>query len=147
MEIKFDELIRTIRVFVDFLAVFGITFEILPIKFSPLRWLGNRLNKSTNERIDKIQEQVDRMEYENDMRDLRNVKSRIHQYGQSIRKGEELTEEIIKSAFDDLDVYDFYKDKYKYMDINGKKVKINGEVETDRVLLKEVANKPKKKIV
>lgn len=147
MEIKFDELIRTIRVFVDFLAVFGITFEILPIKFSPLRWLGNRLNKSTNERIDKIQEQVDRMEYENDMRDLRNVKSRIHQYGQSIRKGEELTEEIIKSAFDDLDVYDFYKDKYKYMDINGKKVKINGEVETDRALLKEAANKPKKKIV
>lgn len=147
MEIKFDELIRVIRVFVDFLAVFGITFEILPIKFSPLRWLGNRLNKSTNERIDKIQKQVDRMEYENDMRDLRNVKSRIHQYGQSIRKGEELTEEMVKSAFDDLDVYDFYKDKYKYMNINGKKVKINGEVETDRVLLKEVANKPKKKIV
>lgn len=144
MEIKFDELIKAIRIIVDFLAVFGITFEVLPIKFSPLRWLGNRLNKSTNERIDHIQEQVDRMEYENDMRDLRNVKSRIHQYGQSIRKGEELTEEMIKSAFDDLDVYDFYKDKYKYMDINGKKVKINGEVETDRVLLKEAANRPKK---
>ena len=109
-----------------------------------MRWLGNRLNKSTNERIDKIQGQVDRMEYENDMRDLRNIKSRIHQYGQSIRKGEELTEEIIKSAFDDLDVYDFYKDKYKYMNINGKRVKINGEVETDRVLLKEAANKPRK---
>lgn len=144
MEIKFDELIKAIRIIVDFLAVFGITFEVLPIKFSPLRWIGNRLNKSTNEIIDKIQEQVDRMEYENDMRDLRNVKSRIHQYGQSIRKGEELTEEMIKSAFDDLDVYDFYKDKYKYMDINGKKVKINGEVETDRVLLKEAANRPKK---
>lgn len=144
MEIKFDELIKAIRIIVDFLAVFGITFEVLPIKFSPLRWIGNRLNKSTNERIDHIQEQVDRMEYENDMRDLRNVKSRIHQYGQSIRKGEELTEEMIKSAFDDLDVYDFYKDKYKYMNINGKRVKINGEVETDRVLLKEAANRPKK---
>lgn len=144
MEIHFDELIKYIRIIVDFLAVFGITFEVLPIKFSPLRWLGNRLNKSTNERIDKIKSQVDRMEYENDMRDLRNVKSRIHQYGQSIRKGEELTEEIIKSAFDDLDVYDFYKYKYKYMNINGKKVKINGEVETDRVLLKEAAIKPKK---
>lgn len=144
MEIKLDELIKAIRIIVDFLAVFGITFEVLPIKFSPLRWLGNRLNKSTNERIDKIQKQVDRMEYENDMRDLRNVKSRIHQYGQSIRKGEELTEEMIKSAFDDLDVYDFYKDKYKYMDINGKKVKINGEVETDRVLLKEAVNRSKK---
>lgn len=144
MEINFDELLKDIRIIVDFLAVFGITFEVLPIKFSPLRWLGNRLNKSTNERIDKIQGQVDRMEYENDMRDLRNIKSRIHQYGQSIRKGEELTEEMIKSAFDDLDVYDFYKDKYKYMNINGKRIKINGEVETDRVLLKENATKPKK---
>ena len=144
MEIKFDELLKSIRIIIDFLAVFGITFEVLPIKFSPLRWLGNRLNKSTNERIDKIQGQVDRIEYENDMRDLRNVKSRIHQYGQSIRKGEKLTEEMIKSAFDDLDVYDFYKDKYKYMNINGKRVKINGEVEIDRVLLKEAANKPKK---
>lgn len=144
MEIKFDELLKAIRIIVDFLALFGITFEVLPVKFSPLRWIGNRLNKSTNERIDKIQEQVDRMEYENNMRDLRNVKSRIHQYGQSIRKGEELTEEMIKSAFDDLDVYDFYKDKYKYMNINGKKVKINGEVETDRVLLKEAVNKPRK---
>lgn len=140
----FNEIIKIIRIAVDFLAIFGITFEVLPIKFSPLRWIGNRLNKSTNERIDHIQKQVDRMEYENDMRDLRNVKSRIHQYGQSIRKGEELTEEMIKSAFDDLDVYDFYKDKYKYMNINGKRVKINGEVETDRVLLKEAANKPKR---
>ena len=144
MEIKFDELLKAIRIIVDFLAVFGITFEVLPIKFSPLRWLGNRLNKATNEKIDKIQGQVDRMEYEYNMRDLRNVKSRIHQCGQSIRNGEELTEEMIKSAFDDLDVYDFYKDKYKYMNINGKKVKINGEVETDRVLLKEAATKPKK---
>ena len=144
MVIKFDELFKAIRIIIDFLALFGITFEVLPIKFSPLRWLGNRLNKATNEKIDKIQGQVDRMEYENDMRDLRNVKSRIHHYGQSIRKEEELTEEMIKSAFDDLDVYDFYKDKYKYMNINGKKVKINEEVETDRVLLKEAANKPKK---
>ena len=86
MEIKFDELLKAIRIIIDFLALFGITFEVLPVKFSPLRWIGNRLNKSTNERIDKIQEQVDRMEYENNMRDLRNVKSRIHQYGQSIRK-------------------------------------------------------------
>ena len=49
MEIKFDELLKAIRIIIDFLAVFGITFEVLPIKFSPLRWLGNRLNKSTNE--------------------------------------------------------------------------------------------------
>ena len=144
INIKIDEILKVIRMIIEFLAIFGITFEVLPIKFSPLRWLGNRLNKTTNEKINKIQDQVDRMEYENDMRDLRNVKSRIHQYGQSIRKGEELTEEMIKSAFDDLDVYDFYKDKYKYMNINGKKIKINGEVETDRVLLKESATKPKK---
>lgn len=143
---KFDinNIINAIRLIVDFLAIFGITIELIPIKFSPLRWIGEKLTKSTNDRIDKIQSQVNKIEYENDMRDLRNTKSRIHQYGMSIRRGEILPEDTIKSAFDDLDVYDFYKDKYQYMNINGKKIKINGEVEVDRALLKEAASKSKK---
>jgi len=130
--LKIFDLIKTIA---GSLAVFGLTFELLPIKIAPLKWIGDRLNKNVNDKIDKIQAQVNRIEYENDMKDLRNVKSRLHQYGLAIRNGEILTDDIIKSAFDDLDVYDGYKDTYKYMIINGKKVKINGEVEADRHLI------------
>ena len=130
-----------LRTCLEILAVLGITVEIVPIKFSPLRWIGNRLNRGVNERCDNIQKKIDTMEYENEMRDLRNTKSRIHQYGQALRRGEVLSDEMIQSAFDDLDVYDYYKDKYQYMNINGKKSKINGEVEVDRELLKKAASK------
>lgn len=140
-----NEFIKIVRIVVDLLVVSGGIIEISPIKVSPLKWIGKKLTESTNERIDKIQTQVDRIEYENDMRDLRNTKSRIHQYGLQLRRGEELTEEVIKSAFDDLDVYDFYKEKYQYMNINGKKIKINGEVEADRQLLIREATKERKK--
>jgi hypothetical protein len=143
IQIDFHNLIYVIRVIVDLLAICGVTIEVLPIKVSPLKWIGKKITESTNERIDKIQKQVDTIEYENDMRDLRNTKSRIHQYGLQLRKGEDLSEEIIKSAFDDLDVYDFYKEKYHFMNINGKKIKINGEVEVDRKLLQDAAARKK----
>ena len=132
---------RTAGDIVGVLALFGITIELIPIKISPFKWLGDKFGKSINDKIDKIQTQVDRIEYENDMRDLRNTKSRIHQYGQELRKGNKLPPEVIKSAFDDLDVYDFYKEKYKFMEINGKRTKINGEVEVDRQLLMKEATK------
>ena len=143
IQIDFHNLIYVIRVIVDLLAICGVTIEVLPIKVSPLKWIGKKITESTNERIDKIQKQVDTIEYENDMRDLRNTKSRIHQYGLQLRKGEDLSEEIIKSAFDDLDVYEFYKEKYHFMNINGKKIKINGEVEVDRKLLQDAAARKK----
>lgn len=136
---------RTAGDIVGVLALFGITIEIIPVKISPFKWLGDRFGKSINDKIDKIQKQVDKIEYENDMRDLRNTKSRIHQYGQELRKGHKLPQEIIKSAFDDLDVYDFYKEKYHEMEINGKRTKINGEVEADRQLLIRAATKISKK--
>ena len=136
---------RTAGDIVGVLALFGITIEVIPIKISPFKWLGDRFGKGINEHIDKVEKRVDKIEYENDMRDLRTTKSRIHMYGQSIRLGEELSPELIKSAFDDLDVYDFYKEKYHEMEINGKKTKINGEVEADRQLLIKEATKQKKK--
>ena len=131
---KMFEYIKTI---VSTLALLGITLDILPIKISPLKWLGDRLNKSTNERIDKIENKVNTIEYNNDMKDLRNTKSRIHSYGMLLKKGEKLPTDTLKSALDDLDVYDYYKETYKYMEINGRKFKINGEVEVDRQLIQE----------
>lgn len=130
--IKFFEAIKTIA---GCLAVFGITFELLPGKISPLKWLGNKMLKSTNDRIDTIDKKVNKMHYENDMKDLRTIKSRIHSYGMLIKKGEILSYDTLKSALDDLDVYDYYKEIYKVMEINGRKVKINGEIEVDRQLI------------
>ena len=128
---------------VKLLALFGITMEVLPIKISPLKFLGQRLFKSTNDRIDKIQNQVNKIEYDNHMEDLRNIKSRLHNYGRMLTKGEILSENTLKSAMDDLNMYDFYKDKYQYIEVNGRKVKINGEIEIDRQLIIDAMKKNK----
>ena len=131
---KFLELSKNIA---SVLACVGIIVEITPIKISPLEWIGKRINKGVNDRIDKIQEQVDSIEYKNDMKDLADVRNRLISYGILMQKGEELSCDIIRSIQHDLDMYDYYKDTYQYMEINGRKVKINGEVETTRKLINE----------
>lgn len=119
------------------LAVLGVVIEVTPIKISPLRWIGNRLNKNTNEKIDKLEKRMDTMEYKNAMKDLADVRNRIISYGLIIKNGEKLDSNALRNIQHDLDMYDYYKETYKYMDINGRKVVINGEIETARELIKE----------
>lgn len=120
---------------VAFLAIFGVTLELTPVKISPLGWLGKHLNRDLNAKVDKIQEQVDGIEYKNAMKDLADVRNRLISYGLLIQKGEKLDIDVLKSIQHDLDVYDYYKETYQYMELNGRKVKINGEVEFTRELV------------
>lgn len=130
-----DKVLEGIRIIVDFLALFGIIFEVTPIKISPIAWLGNHLNKDLNDKVDNIQKQVDGIEYKNAMKDLADVRNRLISYGLLIQKGEKLDIDVLKSIQHDLDVYDYYKETYQYMELNGRKVRINGEVETTRTLV------------
>ena len=133
---------------VALLAALGVVVEITPIKINPISWLGKLINKETteeikiiNDKIDKIQIQVNGIEYKNAMKDLADIRSRIIKAGIMVQKGENLDCDFIKSIQHDLDMYDFYKETYQYMEINGRKVKINGEVETARELINEQAKK------
>lgn len=128
-------ILKHISDIVALLATLGVVIEVSPIKISPLSWLGRLINKDTNERIDKIQKQVDEIEYKSAMKDLADIRNRLISYGLLMQKGEILSLDVLKSIQHDLDVYDFYKDKYQYMELNGRKVKINGEVETTRTLV------------
>ena len=85
------------------------------------------------------------MQYKSDMKDLADVRNRIISYGLLIKKGEKLSCDIVKSVQHDLDMYDYYKEKYQYMDLNGRKVKINGEVESTRDLINDLAKECKRK--
>lgn len=114
------------------------------IKFKPLTWLGNQVNsdmkkeiETTNKKIDDIQDQINDIKYKNAMKDLADVRNRLISYGLLMQKGEKLDCDVLKNIQHDLDVYDYYKETYKYMDLNGRKVKINGEVETTRALVNE----------
>ena len=124
-----------IQSFVAILALCGVTVEILPIKINPLRWLGKHINRDLNDKVEKIQEQVDGIEYKNAMKDLADVRNRLISYGLLLQKGERLDTDVIRSIQHDLDTYDYYKDTYQYMELNGRKVRINGEVEMTRKLV------------
>lgn len=119
------------------LALLGVVVEVTPIKISPLRWIGNRLNKNTNDKIEKLEQRLDDNEYKFAMKDLADIRNRIISYGLLIKNGQTLDSNALRNIQHDLDMYDYYKETYKTMDINGRKVVINGEIETARELIKQ----------
>ena len=126
---------------IGILAMFGVVIEVTPIKLSPLRWIGNRLNKNTNEKIDKLEQRMDESEYKFAMKDLADVRNRIISYAILIKNGQKLDANTLTNIQHDLDMYDYYKETYKYMEISGRKVIINGEIETAREIIKEEMKK------
>ena len=122
---------------VALLASFGVVVEVLPIKINPLSWLGNLINKDINKKIDVLQKEVNDMKYKNDMKDLADIRNRLIDYGIRMKNSEQFSCDAIRSIQHDLDMYDYYKETYQYMEINGRKVKINGEVEATRELINE----------
>ncbi len=140
-----EHILDITKLIAQLLAALGITIEILPVKFSPLKWIGNRLNKNLKEQMNNIENRLDTIEYKTDMKDLADVRNRIISYGLIIRNGQELDKDTLNNIQHDLDIYDYYKETYKYMEINGRKVKINGEIETARMLINEEIKKQIKK--
>ena len=132
-----SNIFNNVSLIVKILALFGVVIEITPIKISPLKWIGDRLNKNTNEKIEKIEGRINLIEYKNAMKDLADVRNRIISYGILIKNGESLDMNTLRNIQHDLDMYDYYKETYKYMEINGRKVVINGEIETARELIKK----------
>lgn len=122
---------------IGILATLGVVIEVTPIKLSPLRWIGNRLNKNTNEKIDKLEKRMDESEYKFAMKDLADVRNRIISYAILIKSGQKLDSNTLTNIQHDLDMYDYYKETYKYMEISGRKVVINGEIETAREIIKK----------
>lgn len=131
------EIIHIAEVVVGALTALGVVIEVAPIKISPLKWIGDRLNKSTHDKFDAINKRVDAIEYRSAMKDLADVRNRVLSYGMLIRKGEQLDHGTLQSVQHDLDTYDYYKETYQYMDVNGRKLKINGEIEVARDLIQE----------
>lgn len=132
-----NTILDTISGIVALLAALGVVVEVTPVKINPISWLGTLVNKDINKKIDVLQKEFDDMKYKNDMKDLADLRNRLISYGLLMQKGEELSCDVIRSVQHDLDMYDYYKETYKYMEINGRKVKINGEVEATRYLINE----------
>lgn len=92
------------------IIVLGMFIEIVPVKFSPLNWLGSRLHRDLNEKMDNLETHIDDIEIDA-------IRNRILSYDALIRKGEHLKQYQYKSIFCDIDKWvQFHK---KYPELNG----------------------------
>lgn len=97
----------------EILTILGITVEIIPIKFSPLKWLGNRLNGDVKEQLTELKTTVD-------YNDIDTIRHRIASF-ENLCRLDNLHTEIKRhqyiAAFKDIDKWNKYHEKYK--DLNG----------------------------
>ena len=92
------------------LLVLGMLVEITPIKLSPLNYIGKHLNKSTNDRLDRLEKKVD-------WNDIDTIRNRIIANEALLRKGEVFTEKQWENVYKDISKWINYHDTYK--DLNG----------------------------
>ena len=92
------------------IIVLGMFIEIVPVKVSPLNWIGNRLHKDLNAKIDTLETHIDKIEIDT-------IRNRILSYDALIRRGEHLKLYQYKAVFKDIDLWISYHSKY--VDLNG----------------------------
>lgn len=125
-----DEIINSLTVpeivkyIIWILLCSGFVFEVAPIKINPvssvLKWLGNKLNGD-------IREQLDRVEKENDMRRMRDLKSEVLAFSRSLKRfdSDGMADDFDSEDYDRIfEAFDEYvKLIRKYNMTNGKTIR------------------------
>ena len=106
----------------EILAVLGITIEIIPVKFSPLKWLGDKFNGEIKKELASLRKEMAEIKKEGDMRDIRNIRSRIANFGLLVRKDENL------DTLDKAQYVSYFKDRDKWIEYHDIYKDLNGEL-------------------
>lgn len=99
------------------LVLLGMIVEITPVKISPLAYIGKKLNKTLNDKIDTMNTKVDNLEAHVDMIEIDTIRNRILSYDALIRKGEHMKRYQYESIFKDIDKWVLFHKLYP--ELNG----------------------------
>lgn len=105
---------------VEIMAILGITIEIIPIKFSPVKWLGNRFNSDIKKELEDVKKDIKQLKVEADYREIGTLRNRISSFDALCRldvSHDQLEKHQYITAFKDIDKWDKYHETYK--DLNG----------------------------
>lgn len=108
-----NEILENLKIFIQILGILGVVIEITPIKISPLKWIGCRLNKSTNDRLDELEKRLDKLEDKSLKQDLKETRSIILDFANSIRNNRRHTVEEYDHIIEMIDEYHEKCRKYK----------------------------------
>lgn len=92
------------------ITVLAMFVEITPIKINPISWLIKIINKPVLDRIDHLEETVDK-------NDIDTVRSRILANEGLLRQGHHFKKHQYISLYKDIDKWNKYHEKYP--DLNG----------------------------
>ena len=116
MENLLDLLVYAVKI----MAILGITIEIIPIKFSPIKWLGNRFNSDIKKELEDVKKDIKQLKVEADYREIGTLRNRISSFDALCRldvNHDQLEKHQYITAFKDIDKWDKYHETYK--DLNG----------------------------
>lgn len=120
---------------IKILGLLGVVIEITPIKFSPLRWIGNRLNKGLSEKIEETDKKVDELYKRLDRDKVESIRSELLDFSNSCMNHRRHTEK----EFDNI-----FKKEIEYSELC-KKYKIeNGFTEENMSYVHEIYRKCKR---
>ena len=115
-----EHFIEILKYLLEILAVLGVVVEITPIKFSPLKWIGNKINGDIKKELQEVKKDIKKLEYDADQRDIGTLRNRISSFENLCRLDVEhtqLKQHQYVTAFKDIDKWNEYHNKYK--DLNG----------------------------
>ena len=99
------------------LLVFGMLVEIVPVKWSPLGYIGKKINKNLSDKIDSVSSKVSTLEEKVDMNDIDTIRNRIIANEALLRKGEIFTEKQWENLYQDVSKWNMYHDTHR--ELNG----------------------------
>ena len=85
---------------VTVLGVIGVTVEVAPIKFSPLRWIGKRLNADVIKRIEVTEKNVKEIDVRLDKDKVQQLRSELLNFSNSCMNNKKHTDKEFDSIFE-----------------------------------------------
>ncbi len=109
---------------VEWLAVLGVVVEVTPIKVSPLKWIGRRLNSELREDVQNIEKRISDLEHKQVQKDIEAKRKLILDFANSLRQDKKHTVEEYENVIRTIDDYILLCEKYNikngYINIQAK---------------------------
>ena len=91
---------------ISILLLLSLFIEIVPVKISPLGWIGSRLNQGVLQRVGALEKQVAEQT-------AISARARILRFGEELLRGVEHTKEHFDSILKDIKMYEAYCEKHR----------------------------------
>ena len=123
-----DLIVKNLDLLLKILLMLGMTIEVTPIKISPLKWIGKRINSDITKRVEELEKEVKASQLRSEEIRMLELRRQILQFGTAVSLGVHHN----KENYDDIfDRYAEYEELCKKHNFTNGKVPANMRIITD----------------